>query len=179
MKLGTAEAILQCAPRVTVIDSRRLEAGGTSAGCVNSIVGNNSTELAEVRAELEWRLAHLFVEERQILLPVLNEYLDLFCNDIEGVLPCTKKGFHGVRTGDTLPIKKNPYRVPYALQEEVKNQLGEMMRKGVITLCASLWAAPVIMVLKKSADGTPKYRFCTDFRGLNSVTSICLPHSKH
>jgi hypothetical protein len=27
------------------------------------------------------------------------------------------------------------------------------------------------LVPKKSADGTPKYRFCTDLRGLNSVTS--------
>jgi hypothetical protein len=54
----------------------------------------------------------------------------------------------------------------------MKNQLDEMMRKGVITPCASPWAAPVILVPKKSADGTPNYRFCTDFRGLNSVMSI-------
>jgi hypothetical protein len=54
----------------------------------------------------------------------------------------------------------------------MKNQLNEMLRKGVITPCASPWAAPVILVPKKSADGTPKYRFCTDFRGLNSVASI-------
>ena len=73
---------------------------------------------------------------------------------------------------DALPIKRNPYRVPYALREEMKKQLDEMMRKGVITPCASPWAAPVTLVPKKSADGTPKYRFCTDFRGLNSVTSI-------
>ena len=46
------------------------------------------------------------------------------------------------------------------------------MRKGVITPCASPWAALVTLVPKISADGTPKYRFCTDLRGLNSVTSI-------
>jgi hypothetical protein len=46
-----------------------------------------------------------------------------------------------------------------------------MLAKGVITPCASPWAAPVILVPKKSPDGTPKYRFCTDFRGLNFVTS--------
>jgi hypothetical protein len=169
VKLGTAEAILRCAPRVTGFDSRNLEAGGTSAGSVNLIRGNNSAELAEVRAELERRLAHLVTGESQIFMPVLNEYLDLFCNDKEGVLPCITKGFHEIRTGDALPIKKNPYRVPCALRE-MKNQLDEM--KGVITPCASPWAAPVILVPKKSADGTPKYRFCTDFRGLNSVTSI-------
>ena len=54
----------------------------------------------------------------------------------------------------------------------MKNQLDEMMRKVVITPCASPWTAHVILVPKKSSDGKPKYRFCTDFRGLNSVTSI-------
>ena len=115
---------------------------------MNSIRRNNTTELGEVRTELERRLAHLFAEERQILMPVLNEYLDLFCIVIEGVLPCTTKGSHEIRTGDALPIKKNPYRVPYALRQ-MRNQLNEMMRKGVITPCASPWAAPVILVSNK------------------------------
>ena len=110
-------------------------------------------------------------KEKQVLLPVLEEYLDLFCNDSTGVLPTTTKGYHEIRTGDALPIKKNPYRVPYALREEMRRQLDEMLAKGVITSCASPWAAPVILVPKKSPDGIPKYRFCTDFRGLNSVTS--------
>jgi hypothetical protein len=69
-------------------------------------------------------------------MPVVNEYLDLFCNDKEGVQPCTTKWFHEIRIGDALPVKTNPYRVPYALLEEMKNQLNEMMRKGVITPCA-------------------------------------------
>jgi hypothetical protein len=52
----------------------------------------------------------------------------------------------------------------------MERQIDDMLEKGVITPCASPWAAPVIFVPKKSPDGTPKYRFCTDFRGLNSVT---------
>jgi hypothetical protein len=93
VKLGTAEAILRRVLRVTGFESRKLEAGETSAGIVNLIRGNNSTELAEVRADLERRLAHLATEERQILMPVMNEYPDLFCKDKEGVLPCTTKVF--------------------------------------------------------------------------------------
>ena len=155
MKLGTAEALLQRAPKVTGFDSQNIEAGETSACRVNFIRGNNSAELAEVQAELERSLAHLVAKDRQILMPVMNEYLDLFCNDKEGVLPCTTKGFHEIRTGDALPVKKCPYRVPYALREEMKHQLDEMIRKGVITPCASPWAAPVILVPKKSVDGTP------------------------
>ena len=40
-KLGTAEAILQRAPRVTGFDFRNLEAGETSTCSVNLIRGNN------------------------------------------------------------------------------------------------------------------------------------------
>ena len=93
-------------------------------------------------------------------MPVLNEHVDMFCNDIEGLLPCTSKCFDKIRTGDLLTIKKNPYRVLYALREEMTNKLDKILRKEIITRCASPWAAPVILVPKKSADGTLKYRFC-------------------
>jgi hypothetical protein len=54
----------------------------------------------------------------------------------------------------------------------MKRQLEEVAQRGVITPSCSEWAAPVILVKKKSVDGTPKYRFCTDFRGLNAVTKV-------
>ena len=47
-----------------------------------------------------------------------------------------------------------------------------------MTKAATEWAAPVILIRKKSTDGTVKYRFCADFRGLNAVTKIpvfCMP----
>jgi len=54
------------------------------------------------------------------------------------------------------------------MQAQVKNKLD----KGVIRPSNSPWSAPAILVPKKSADGTPKYRFCIDFRALNSVTKF-------
>jgi len=54
----------------------------------------------------------------------------------------------------------------------MKKQLNEMLQRGMITPSCSKWAAPVILVKKKSMNGTPKYRFCTDFRDLNAVTKI-------
>jgi hypothetical protein len=104
-----------------------------------------------------------------MIISVLNNYVDLFMDKAER-LRCTTKGYHEIRTGDALPIKKNAYRVPYALRDEMKEQLEDMLERGVITSCASPWVAPVILVPKKSVDGTPKYRFCTDFRALNAVT---------
>lgn len=109
MKLGTAEAILQCAPRVTGFDSRNLQAGETSAGSVNSISVNNSATLVEVQAELEQRVAHLVTGERQILKPVMNEYLDLFCNDRERERECCRappRGFMRLGQGTPCLLRK-------------------------------------------------------------------------
>jgi hypothetical protein len=58
-----------------------------------------------------------------VLGPVMMKYYDLFLYDRSGTLPCTGKGFHEIRTGDALPIKKNPYMVPFALRAEMKRQM--------------------------------------------------------
>jgi hypothetical protein len=170
MPLGQAEPLRWAPPVEAGVDLRDPGLTGATEFRINAVSGRNSQEVREKREQLGMKLGHLSPREKQTLLPVIEEYLDLFCNEETGVLPSTTKGCHEVRTGDALPIKKNPYRVPYALRDEMKRQLDEMLAKGVITSCASPWAAPVILVPKKSPDGTPKYRFCTDFRGLSSVT---------
>jgi hypothetical protein len=71
--------------------------------------------------------------ERAELVPVINEYSDLFRYDRSGMLPCTNKGFYKIKTGDAVPIKKNPYKVPFALKDEMKRQLDDMLQRGVIT----------------------------------------------
>jgi hypothetical protein len=168
--LGQAEPLRDTPPVSAGIDFRNPRTRGTGTCRISSLNGRSSRELQEKRIQIGRKLEHLSPSEKHVVLPVIEEYLDLFCNDKTGVIPNTTKGCHEIRTGDALPIKKNPYRVPYALRDEMKRQLDEMLEKGVITPCASPWAAPVILVPKKSPDGTPKYRFCTDFRGLNSVT---------
>jgi len=68
------------------------------------------------------KLTHLVKAERDILGPVMKEFYDLFLYDRSGMLPCTTKGYHEIKTGDALPIKKNPYKVPFALRAEMKRQ---------------------------------------------------------
>jgi hypothetical protein len=60
------------------------------------------------------------------------KYHDLFLYHRSGTLPCTNKDFHEIKTGDVLPIKKNPYKVPFAIRGEMKKQLDEMIQRGVI-----------------------------------------------
>jgi hypothetical protein len=54
----------------------------------------------------------------------------------------------------------------------MKRQVTEMLDKGVIRESSSPWSAPAILVAKTSPDAKPKFRFCVDFRALNSVTNI-------
>jgi hypothetical protein len=120
----------------------------------------------------EEKLQHLSPEDQKILKPALLKYQNLFKKTQNGIIPCTSYGHHEIKTGDAAPVKKQPYRVPYALRDEMRRQLEEMKERGVITEASSEWAAPVILIAKKSLDGTPKYRFCADFRGLNAVTQV-------
>jgi hypothetical protein len=106
---------------------------------ISSLNGRSSRELREKQNQLEGKLEHLSPAEKHTVLSVINEYLDLFCNEETGVLPNTTKGRHEIRTGDALPIKKNPYQVPYALKKEMKCQLDEMLDKGGdYTLCVAV-----------------------------------------
>lgn len=82
---------------------------------------------------LNEKLKHLSSAERAELVPVMNEYYDLFRDDRSGMLPCTNKGFHEIKTGDAVPIKKNPYKVPFPLKDEMRKQLDDMLQRGVIT----------------------------------------------
>ena len=54
----------------------------------------------------------------------------------------------------------------------MQTQVESMPEKHVIRPSNSPWSASAILVPKKSADGTAKYRFCVDFRALNSVTKF-------
>jgi hypothetical protein len=133
---------------------------------------------ASVPKLLEEKLSHLTGEEKQVVRPALLDYQDLFKKTEDGKIPRTDFGYHEIDTGDARPVKRNPYRIPYALRDEMRNQVEEMVKRGVLTKAATEWAAPVILIRKKSTDGAVKYRFCADFRGLNAVTKIpvfCMP----
>ncbi|XP_076041323.1 uncharacterized protein LOC143025482 [Oratosquilla oratoria] len=72
--------------------------------------------------------------------------------------------FHEIRcTGP--PIFKRPYLIPMNHQEEVKAQMKDMCRKGIIQPSKSPYNSPLVPVVKK--DGF--LRLCLDFRGLNKV----------
>lgn len=129
------------------------------------------TGKGNLRLELEKKLQHLTKDERELMLETLLEYEDLFFDENKGQLGCTSAITHKIETGNAPPIYKRAYRVPHAQREIMDKLIKDQLDRGIIVPSCSPYAAPVIIVPKKTTDGPAKYRFCVDFRALNLVTT--------
>ena len=75
---------------------------------------------------------------------------------------------HHIDTVDHHPVRQPPCRVPFALHDTVAKLIEEMLEQGVTVPSSSLWASPIVRVMKK--DGST--RFYVDCRKLNATTKL-------
>lgn len=75
---------------------------------------------------------------------------------------------HVIRLKDGRPIRQPTYYVPQQLVENLKQEVEEMLRCGVIEPSSSEWCSSVVIVFKK--DGS--LRICIDFRRLNAISEF-------
>jgi hypothetical protein len=97
---------------------------------------------------------------------VVNEFLDVFHEELPGMPPDRDIKFVIELKPGTAPIYKTPFRMTTPELAELKEHIRELVEKGFICPSSSPWGAPVIIVPKK--DSTQ--RLCVDYRALNEVT---------
>ena len=99
-------------------------------------------------------------------VPVVNEFFDVFPEDLPGLPPDREIEFEIELAPGTEPISIASYRMAPAELKELKVQMEELLSKGFVKTSTSPWGAPVLFVKKK--DGS--LRLCIDYRQLNKVT---------
>lgn len=115
-------------------------------------------------------LDHLMPSEKEAIQNVLLQYDDVFQDPRDNKLEYTSKVKHRNDTGNARPIKRSPYRLPHRYKGIVEEMISDKLDKKIIHTSSSPWSAPILLVPKKSPDGSEKMRFFTNFRGLNSVS---------
>ena len=134
---------------------------------MNSCQQNTTTILPDfLEQHYEKWCTHLTNKEKEELKTLLASYQDVFSKD----------GFDMGRTSivqheiplmeGTQPIKQKPYRYGPNQEKEIEQQVQKLLRKDLIEPGSGAWRSPVVLARKK--DGT--WRFCVDYRKLNSVT---------
>ena len=105
-------------------------------------------------------------EKTLVNVPIVNEFSDVFSNDLPRIPPSRVVDFVIELESGTGPISKAPYRMALAELKELKAQLQDLLDKGFIRPSVSLWGAPVLFVKKKDGSMRP----CIDYRELNKRT---------
>ena len=105
-------------------------------------------------------------DQEEQLSRLLTRYQDVFSMG-DGDVGRTSLVEHSIPViGGTRPIRQPPHRLGPEKEAEAERQVQELLQRGLIEPAYGAWSSPVVLVKKK--DGT--WRFCVDYRRLNSVT---------
>jgi hypothetical protein len=77
------------------------------------------------------------------------ELLDVFLNELLGLLLDRDVEFAIELIPGTPPISRRPYRMPPNELAELKKQLHDLLTKGLIRTSSSEWGCPALFVKKK------------------------------
>jgi hypothetical protein len=121
------------------------------------------------------KVIHHMAELKLEDIHVVQEFSDVFPNDLPGMPPERAIEFKIELQPGTALIAKAPYKMSPVELKELKIQLQGLLDKGYIHPSISPWGCLALFVEKKDKE----LRLCVDYRPLNAVTiknKYPLPH---
>ena len=73
---------------------------------------------------------------------------------------------HKIELTENNPVRSRPYPSPYAMRENLRKGIEDMLGLGIIRESNSPFASPIVIVKKKDESD----RICVDYRKLNKLT---------
>lgn len=139
-----------------------IEEGDDGLNMSTDLLNGGCLKNSEVLNLLPFQLSHLSSDQRQNVIELVESFPELF-NDVPSGTSVIK---HDIEAGNALPIKQHPYRCPVGKREIMKQEVKYLVQNGFAKKSNSPWSSPCVLAPK--VDGS--FRFCTDFRKVNSVT---------
>jgi hypothetical protein len=109
---------------------------------------------------------HHVVKRRLEDIHVVQEFSDVFSDDLPGMPPERAIEFKIELQPSTTPISKALYKMSWEELADSKIQLKDLLDKGFIRPSSSPWGRPALFVSKKDKG----LRLCVDYQLLNAVT---------
>ncbi|CAG2228490.1 unnamed protein product [Mytilus edulis] len=145
------------------------EKNSTAVCCTEVSLDENPGEsnLPEYLKELwERSCIHLNENESTDFANLLKRYKNVFSKSSDDI-GRTNLIQHEINTGNAVPIRQPPRRLPFGKRQIEKDEIQRMLKLGVIEPSTSSWSSPVVLIAKKGGQGGT--RFCVDFRGVNGL----------
>jgi hypothetical protein len=108
---------------------------------------------------------HRVVELKLEDIHIVQEFMDVFPDDLPGMPPERAIEFKIELQPSTVPIAKAPYKMSPVEMRELKIQLQGLLDKGYIRPSTSPWGYSALFVEKKDKE----LLLCVDYRPLNAV----------
>jgi hypothetical protein len=104
-------------------------------------------------------------DQRKSLKELLNRHASLFVSAVEDLGTCNVAELD-IDVQGHPPIRQRPYRVAPHQRQVIKEEIDKMLDKKIVEKSSSPWSSPIVLVKKPNGS----WRFCVDYRRLNSVT---------
>jgi transposase InsO family protein len=130
----------------------------------------NYEEKLEINEEmLKEKLKHLPHEyQEKFKKLILQDFYDIFIE--KKIREGTRLAEHTIRLTEDKVVRTKPYKISLALQEYADLAIGAQLSSRTIRKSTSPYNSGIVLVRKKSSDGTISYRVTLDLRKINFLT---------